>query len=333
MKEQNLTPFEEEKPQIVHFEKDDSHYEYCRMQMHDIEKTHRRTFFCNLALCIFVSFLSIFKIYIGGFGVLSTQFAEVDSPGATLAGGIFQILISMGIIIVGYLAWANYHSLNIVLEAWYAAVTLLGICKLDYMTALIGVVGAVFYYFSFREMKKEEALSELDGYPDFAEKLDISKSDIVIQTLLAHKGERRSKSTLFTTDYSLRRMKKKKAEEETKPESDAGAALAESLKKHLDEAKDTQETVAEPAEAVPEAVAETVEAAAETVEEAAPETEIDAEEQAAAILAEAEAKAKALLAEAVAKADQVKGSSQPAKQTDNTPNQNQNRKKKNNKRR
>ena len=37
-------PFNEEAPKIVHFEKDESHYEYCRMQMHDIERVHRRTF-------------------------------------------------------------------------------------------------------------------------------------------------------------------------------------------------------------------------------------------------------------------------------------------------
>ena len=54
MAELKNNPFEEEQPKIVHLEKNDSHYEYCRMQMHDIEKVHRRTFICNLALCILV---------------------------------------------------------------------------------------------------------------------------------------------------------------------------------------------------------------------------------------------------------------------------------------
>lgn len=302
MKEQNLTPLNEEKPQLVHFEKDESHYEYCRMQMHEIERVHRRTFICNLALCIFVSFLSIFQIYVGGFGVLSAPFAEIDAPGAVLAGGIFQILISMGIIIIGYLAWANYHSLNIVLEAWYAVVTLLGIFKLDYVTALVGIVGAVFYYFSFREMKHEETLSEMEGYPDFAEKFDISKSDIVIQTLLAHKGERREKSTLFTTDYSLRRMKRKKTETEEKPENDAGAVLAETLQKHLSEAKSVHEpeAAAEIAETQPEA-----EEMPEVTDIPAADAETEAKEKAAAILAEAEEKAQEILAKAEQKADAV----------------------------
>ena len=300
MKEQNLTPLNEEKPQLVHFEKDESHYEYCRMQMHEIEHVHRRTFICNLALCIFVSFLSIFQIYVGGFGVLSAPFAEIDAPGAVLAGGIFQILISMGIIIIGYLAWANYHSLNIVLEAWYAVVTLLGIFKLDYVTALVGIVGAVFYYFSFREMKHEETLSEMEGYPDFAEKFDISKSDIVIQTLLAHKGERREKSTLFTTDYSLRRMKRKKTETEEKPENDAGAALAETLQKHLAKSVQEPEAAAEIAETQPED-----EKMPEVTDIPAADAETEAKEKAAAILAEAEEKAQEILAKAEQKADAV----------------------------
>ena len=58
MENKTLNPFENEKPKLVHLEKDESHYEYCRMQMHDIERTHRRTFICNLVLCIVVCFLS-----------------------------------------------------------------------------------------------------------------------------------------------------------------------------------------------------------------------------------------------------------------------------------
>lgn len=249
MANQVQNPFADEKPQIVHFEKNESHYEYCRMQMHEIERTQRRTFIAHLALCVFVCFLSIFKKYIAGFDLLSRPYAEVDAPGAVLAGGIFQIVIAMILIVLGYLAWANFHSLNIILETWYVIVTIVGIFRLDYLSALIGIVGAVFYFFSLREMGREQSLSEMEGYPDFHETFDISKSDIVIQTLLAHQGEKRTKSTLFTTDYSLRRMKKKKHSEfgaampnDSDPaESTAGAALAEALQKGLDDVKDARQ--------------------------------------------------------------------------------------------
>ncbi|MBQ8921161.1 MAG: hypothetical protein IJ060_03245 [Oscillospiraceae bacterium] len=325
MENQIRNPFEDEKPQIVHFEKNESHYEYCRMQMHDIEQTHRRTFIVNFALCIVVCFLAVFRKYVAGFGILSTQYANVQSDnkiaegGAFLAGGIFQILFGMIIIVLGYLAWANFHSLNIILETWYAVITVYGIIKADYISALVGIVGAVFYFFSLREMRHEQALSEMEGYPEFQEKFDISKSDIVVQTLLAHKGEQRTKSTLFTTDYSLRRKKKKTVFGNEEPEeSDKGKELAEVLQKRLDEVKDARQArtaiasldavVAEQKrEKAAEAEAAAQEAeSAEAKQEAEPEAksapERDAQAEAEAILAEAEAKAKALLAEAAQRA-------------------------------
>ncbi|MCQ2417225.1 MAG: hypothetical protein MJ071_05370 [Oscillospiraceae bacterium] len=291
---QTKETFEEEKPQIVHLESNESHYEYCRMQMHDIEHVHRRTFICNMILCIFVCFLAIFHVYIGGFGMLSIPFSGVDDPGAILAGGIFQIIISMAIMVAGYLAWANFHTLNIILEAWYVVVTALGIFKLDYATALIGVVGAVFYYFSFKELKREQALSEMEGYPEFTEKFDISKSDIVIQTLLAHQHEKRTKSTLFTTDYSLRKKKKKAAEKTEARNGDAGTELAEELKKHLDDAKDARQV--RTAIATLDAAAANQQNQKHAAEEEALRKKQEEEEQAAKLqarMAEAMAKAKA----------------------------------------
>ena len=324
MENQIRNPFEDEKPQIVHFEKNESHYEYCRMQMHDIEQTHRRTFVVNFALCIVVCFLAVFRKYVAGFGILSTQYANVQSDnkiaegGACLAGGIFQILFGMIIIVLGYLAWANFHSLNIILETWYAAITVFGIIKGDYLSALVGIVGAVFYFFSLREMRHEQALSEMEGYPEFQEKFDISKSDIVIQTLLAHKGEQRTKSTLFTTDYSLRRKKKKTSFAAEEPaEADKGKELAAELQKRLDEVKDARQ--ARTAIASLDAVAADQKRRKETkpAQEAAPaeadkpaeipaaesKPQQDAKAEAEAILAEAEAKAKALLAEAAMRAN------------------------------
>ena len=283
MSELNVNPFEEEKPKIVHLEKSDSHYEYCRMQMHDIDKVHRRTFFCNLVLCIIVCFFSIFKKYIAMFDLLSRPYLTLDKPEAILTGGIFQILFGMAIIVLGYLAWANYRTLNIILGAWYAMVTLIGVFRLDYLSALIGVVGVVFYYFSIRELRREQALAQMEGYPEFHEKFDISKSDIVIQTLLAHQGERRTKSTLFTTDYSLRRKKKKKTEfgytepEEKDKAEEAGNALVESLQKHLNEARSTEKPAAE---TEPETVsAEPEQAAAEALSEAAESAVRDVKDQ------------------------------------------------------
>ena len=273
MAEQNYNPFEDEKPKIVHLEKNDSHYEYCRMQMHDIDKTHRRTFLANLVLCILVCFFSIFKKYIAMFDLLSYQFHTLEGPEAILAGGIFQIVFGLIIIVLGYLAWANYRTLNIILCAWYALTTLIGIFRLDYLSALIGVVGVVFYFFSIRELGKEQALSQMEGYPEFHEKFDISKSDIVIQTLLAHQGEHRTKSTLFTTDYSLRRKKKKKSsafgftEPEPEKTTEAGTALAEELQKHLKdvrEAKQHEEDAAKAPETEKSAKADKPAAAKET---------------------------------------------------------------------
>lgn len=345
-------PFENEKPQLVHLEKDQSHYEYCRMQMHDIEKVHRRSFICNLVICIVVCFLSIFQKYIGGFDMLSTPLGltNVKAPGAILAGGIFSIVIAMVITLLGYLAWANVHSLNIILECWYVIVTLIGILRLDYLTAIVGVVGAFFYFFSLREMQHEQALSEMEGYPEFQEKFDISKSDIVIQTLLAHQGERRRVSTLFTTDYSLRKKKNQPKyykngnsvnDEPTEKEAGAaGAALAEALKERLDavhEEKQARTAIAS-LDAVAAAqqrekngvsLAEMADITSAPYTEAELETEsvtvpaaenieperADAEAKAAAILAEAEAKAAAILAEAQAKAKEVAAEETSAGQT------------------
>lgn len=362
MAEQNTNPFENEKPKIVHLEKSDSHYEYCRMQMHDIEKVHRRTFICNLVLCIVVCFFSIFQKYVALFDLLSWPFGGLDRPEAILTGGIFIIIIGMLIILLGYLAWANYRTLNIILWAWYVMVTLLGIFRLDYLSAMIGIIGAVFYFFSVRELRHEQALSQMEGYPDFHEKLDISKSDIVIQTLLAHQGERRTKSTLFTTDYSLRRKKKKKgsfgyAEPEKDRAEEAGNALVEALQKGIQDVRNAEaKTEAAEAPAAPEqsAAAEQPDAPQEMTElipetepapqemkELIPETEpapqdpkpenieparADAEAAAAAILAEAEARTQRILAEAEEKANALTGGTPAAQKTN--PQQNQNRKKK-----
>ena len=325
MSEQVKNPFEDEKPKLVHFEKDDSHYEYCRMQMHDIEKTHRRTFFCNTALCILVCILGVFKQYIALFDLLSAPMAGVEAPGAILAGGVFQIIFAMIIALAGYLAWANWHTLNIFLGLWYIGVTIVGIVRLDYISALIGIVGVVFYFFSFREMGKEETLSQMEGYPEFHEKFDITKSDIIIQTLLAHQGEKRTKSTLFTTDYSLRKKKKKRPvnpelaaampDDDEKEKTDSGQALAEALQ-HITKAaeekaaEDKQPEAAAQQTAAEEAAADTAAAPAaeETAaEEAVPEQSaaeeaaqpaMDAQSEADAILAAAEERAKKILEEA-----------------------------------
>lgn len=336
MSEQNVNPFEEEKPKIVHLEKNDSHYEYCRMQMHDIDKVHRRTFICNLVLCILVCFFSIFRKYIAMFDLMSRPFMELPKSRAILACGIFQILFGMVIIVLGYLAWANYRTLNIILGAWYAMVTLVGVFRLDYLSALIGVVGLVFYFFSIRELRHEQALAQMEGYPEFHEKFDISKSDIVIQTLLAHQGEHRTKSTLFTTDYSLRRKKKKKSEfgfsepEEKNKAEEAGNALVETLQKHLKEVR-KEETAAD--EAPAKAAEETASEMTDVLTEAASANErpvvkqenieperADAEAAAAAILAEAEARSQQIIAEAEAKAKAIAEKAAVKQEPQNKPN-------------
>lgn len=228
MAEPIKNPFENEKPKLAHFEKDESHYEYCRTQMRELDAIHKRTFICNMFLCMIVCLLGVFRKYITGFSILIPWY-DIATPGAIITGGIFQVLIAMVVIMLGYLAWANFRTLNIFLLAWYGIVTFLAIYHLDYLSGLIGAVGLCFYFFSLRAMRREEVLAQMEGYPDFQETLNISKSDIIVQTLLAHKGERREKSTLFTTDYSLRRKKKKSAEPE---QSDALKALTDELKKY-----------------------------------------------------------------------------------------------------
>ena len=309
MANQTMNPFENEKPQIVHFEKDESHYEYCRMQMHDIEHVHRRTFFCNMVLCIFVCLLSVFRVYVGGFDWLSRSGIDVTKSTAVLMLGTFQILTAMIIILLGYLAWANFRSLNIILEMWYVVVTIVGIVRVDYITGLIGAVGIVFYFFSVRELSHEETLAQMEGYPEFHEKLDMSKSDYVVQTLLAHKGERPGKKKKrLSADYSLRKMKKH-TDEDSSAEGEAGLALAAALQEQINKVQPTEAAAAkqpEPEMPAPEIPApempapEMTDLAAEVPAEAAPAETPDA------ILAEAEARAKALLEEAVAKANALR---------------------------
>lgn len=229
MAEPIKNPFENEKPKLAHFEKNESHYEYCRTQMRELDAIHKRTFICNMFLCMIVCLFGVFRKYITGFSILIPWY-DITTPGAILAAGIFQIFIAMVVMLFGYLAWANFRTLNIFLLAWYGIVIFLAVYHVDYLSGLIGSVGLCFYFFSLRAMQREEVLAQMEGYPDFQETLNISKSDIVLQTLLAHKGERREKSTLFTTDYSLRRKKKKKSAESE--QSDALKALTDELQKY-----------------------------------------------------------------------------------------------------
>ena len=322
MANQAINPFEEEQPKIVHLEKSQSHYESCRMQMHDIEKSYRRTFLAHMIICILVCGLAVFHVYIAGFDFLSKPLASADNPEANLAmanlaAGIFQIIVGMGSLLIGYLAWANFHTLHIIQACWYFLVTFLSIWRLEYLSAVIGIVGLVFYFFAIREMGHEARLAELDGYPDFQEQFNISQSDIVIQTLLSHKGEHRTKSTLFTTDYSLRRKKKKRADGEPE-EKDPTRELAKELRKRLEETEAAKHPAEQKAEK-PENAAESSEmqdligeAVQKTVDEM--EQNADVQADADAIIAQAEAKAKAILAEAMAEAERVKA--QKAKKTE-----------------
>lgn len=328
MADQTLNPFAEDQPHLVHLKKSQSHYEYCRMQMHEVEHVHRRTFIANCTVCIMVCILAVFHIYIDGFGFLSKPYADAAQSeratrfiegGANLAGGIFQVLFCLVIIALGYLAWANFHSLNIILETWYLVVTGVAIFHAHYLSAVIGVIGVVFYFFSLRAMQREQALSEMDGYPEFQEDFDISKSDIVIQTLLAHKGERRTKSTLFTTDYSLRRKKKKKGSF-SDAEKDTSKELADTLQKHLDDTKHANTAIA-----VLDAVTADHERSKQEAEKPAAE-ESSAQAQSAeadAILADAEEKAEKILAEAKAKAAALNSSTASA-ETPSVPKKQQN---------
>lgn len=227
-KQQEQTLWQEEQPKIVHLEKNCSHYEYCRMQMHDIQAAYRRTFVGNTALCIFISLLAVFQVYIQIFGFFSMPFAAMEGPGAVLGGGILQIVFALVILVLGYLAWANVHTLNVILTVFYGVVTFMGIIRLDYWSAILGVIGLWLYIYSMRSMQKEGALAELEGYPEFRDHFDISTSDIVVQTLMAHRGERRSGGR-FNNNRSLRKRRKQTEE----PAGDSAAALAEQITESL----------------------------------------------------------------------------------------------------
>ena len=234
-------PFGEEQPKIVHFEKNESHYEYCRMQMYEIEHIHRRTFIANMVLCLFACVCAVFGKYISGFSILARQFVPLETShqsGAILGAGICVILAAMLVIVAGYLAWANFHTLNIFLMMWYVLVVLLAIGQRDYLSAIIGVIGFAFYFISLQAMRKEGGLSQMEGYPDFHEKFDLEKSDIVIQTLMAHKGEKHERASFFTGKTSLRKKKKTAAAEASAAESQAADSLAAELSKQLHAAKE-----------------------------------------------------------------------------------------------
>lgn len=238
-------PFGDSAPKIVHMEKNESHYECCRMQMHEIEHTHRRTFIANLFLCLLVSFLSVFSVYVKGFSFFSVMFIGVDRMSVTnarLGGGIFQIVAAMIIIIIGYFAWANFRSLNIILMVWYGLVTAFGIFGGDYISAVIGVIGLSFYIISMQALRREGALEQMEGYPEFREKFDINKSDYVLQTLLAHRGEHHERPSFFTGKTSLRKKKKKQlSEEEDAMRAEMKTdALAAELAKQIAATKDAE---------------------------------------------------------------------------------------------
>ncbi len=217
-------PFAMEQTKIVHLEKNRSHYEHCRMQMRDIEASYRRTFIGNTALCIFIALLSVFRIYIQVFGIFSMPFASMEGPGAMLGGGIFQIVFALIVAALGYLAWANVHTLNVILTVFYGVVAVMGVIKLDYWSAILGVVGLWLYIYSMGSMQKEGALAEMDGYPDFREQFDISTSDIVMQTLMAHRGENGKNAK--SMPRSLRKRKKQTIDASA---GDAAAELAEQI--------------------------------------------------------------------------------------------------------
>lgn len=272
---ENKNPFEDEKPNIVHFEKDESHYEYCRVQMREIERDYQRAFSVNLGICLLVCVLSVFRQFIEGFSLLSKPFEHFEGAGMVLAGGIFQIVIALIVIVFAYLAWSNFRVLNIFLMAWYLIIMIMGIVKGEYLSAMIGAVGSVNYFYAMRAMNRESSLSQIEGYPEFQETMTIDKSDIVVQTLLAHKGEHLTKSTLFTTDYSLRRKKKARAQHQKDEKVDN---LAAELQKHIDNVRNTGEKT-EPAAGEQPAEEPVTEPAAEEQPTEEPKAEPAAEEQ------------------------------------------------------
>ncbi|WP_281527432.1 hypothetical protein [Ruminococcus champanellensis] len=158
-------------------EKDYSYFDSCRETMAEIEKTNRSAFFYTCFACFIIAFTAMFKQRFQIFSSLGYALGEPDSFAVIFCGGAMQIFLAILVVIVGYLAWANFHKLNIALFALYAAMCLLGVYHVDLPSLGLGLLGAAMYIRAMLTLPEEERLSKLEGYPYFNERLELSKQD------------------------------------------------------------------------------------------------------------------------------------------------------------
>ena len=158
-------------------EKDYSYFDSCRETMAEIEKTNRAAFFYTCFACFIIAFTAMFKQRFQIFSSLGYALGEPDSFAVIFCGGAMQIFLAILVVIVGYLAWANFHKLNIALFALYAAMCLLGVYHVDLPSMGLGLLGAAMYIRAMLTLPEEERLSKLEGYPYFNERLELSKQD------------------------------------------------------------------------------------------------------------------------------------------------------------
>lgn len=158
-------------------EKDYSYFDSCREAMAAIEKINRTAFFYTCFACFIIAFTAMFKQRFQIFSSLGYALGEPDSFAVIFCGGVMQIFLAALVVIIGYLAWANFHKLNIPLFALYAAMCLLGIYHMDLPSVGIGLLGTAMYTRAMLTLPEEEKLSQLEGYPYFSERLELSRQD------------------------------------------------------------------------------------------------------------------------------------------------------------
>lgn len=158
-------------------EKDYSYFDSCREAMADIEKINRAAFYYTCLACFIIAFCAMFKQRFQIFSSLGYAMGEPDSFAVIFCGGIMQVFLALVVVVVGYLAWANFHKLNIALFALYAAMCLLGLYHMDIPSLGIGLLGTAMYIRAMLTLPEEERLSKLEGYPYFNERLELSRQD------------------------------------------------------------------------------------------------------------------------------------------------------------
>lgn len=170
---------EEIKKEREGLKKDYSYFGHCKSLMRQIELDYRIAFFYTLFVSFIVCFTAMFKKRYQVFSCFAYMFGEPDDFVAIFCGGLSQILISLIVIIIGYMAWAHVRRCNLALFLFYTLMAVLGVIRADWPSALLGLGGVLFYLRALFSMVQDERICTLEGYPYFNERFELSKEDFV----------------------------------------------------------------------------------------------------------------------------------------------------------